>query len=124
MDDCLVPRLTEGTDTSAPELEALLALSGQFRLGRDRVRGILWEAPAPSAVHRDWGLSRRELEIARLAAQRKSNQEIANALFLSERTVKNHLNRVYDKMGIPGTERSKRARLAELLGEEPETAGV
>ena len=124
VDDCLVPRLTEGTDTSAPELETLLALSGQFRLGRDRVRGILWEAPAPSAVHRDWGLSRRELEIARLAAQRKSNQEIANALFLSERTVKNHLNRVYDKLGIPGTERSKRARLAELLGEEPETAGV
>ena len=124
VDDCLVPRLTEGTDTSAPELETLLALSGQFRLGRDRVRGILWEAPAPSAVHRDWGLSRRELEIARLAAQRKSNQEIANALFLSERTVKNHLNRVYDKLGIPGTERSKRAKLAELLGEKPETASV
>lgn len=124
VDDCLVPRLTEGRDPAAPEMTELLALAGKFRLGRNRVRGLLWETAAEPGMSRDWGLSRRELEIALLAAQRKSNQEIANALFLSERTVKNHLNRVYDKMGIPGTERSKRARLAELLGEEPETAGV
>lgn len=114
VDDCLIEYL-EGHGELLPGAGELLSLAGCFRQGRERVRAALWGAPAGPDSQQSRGLSRRELEIARMAAERKTNQEIAAALFLSERTVKNHLNRVYDKLGIPGTERSKRARLAKIL---------
>ena len=63
----------------------------------------------------DYGFTEREKEIALLAAARKTNKEIAAALFLSEATVKNHLNRIFDKMGISGSQRNKRILLAEKL---------
>jgi len=44
-------------------------------------------------------LSRRESEILRLAAGGMSNKDIANALFLSVRTVKAHLTNIFNKMG-------------------------
>ncbi|GAA1982553.1 LuxR C-terminal-related transcriptional regulator [Catenulispora subtropica] len=47
-------------------------------------------------------LSRREYEIAMLAAGGASNRAIADALVLSPRTVENHLNRAYAKLGIAG----------------------
>lgn len=45
-------------------------------------------------------LTAREQQIARLAAQRLSDAEIAARLVLSEKTVRNHLSRVYSKLGI------------------------
>ena len=63
----------------------------------------------------DLGLSQRELQIARLAAQRKTTKEISTALNLSENTVRNHLSHVFDKLGIKGTARNKRERLGEIL---------
>ena len=39
-------------------------------------------------------------ENLRLAAQGKTNREVAAALFLSERTVESHLTRVYAKLGV------------------------
>lgn len=63
----------------------------------------------------DYGFTDREKEIALLAAARKTNKEIASALFLSEATVKNHMNRIFDKMGISGSHRNKRILLAEKL---------
>jgi DNA-binding CsgD family transcriptional regulator len=50
--------------------------------------------------HSDLELSRRELEVAVLAAQRVRSREIAERLGLSIRTVDNHLTRVYRKLGI------------------------
>jgi len=44
-------------------------------------------------------LSQREVEILRLAAKGMSNKDIANALFLSVRTVKAHLTNIFNKMG-------------------------
>jgi len=49
-------------------------------------------------------LSAREREVAELAAQGMSNREIASRLYLSSRTVENHLQRVYDKLGVTGRE--------------------
>jgi DNA-binding CsgD family transcriptional regulator len=48
------------------------------------------------------GLTRRENDVARRAAQGRSNREIADELSLSIRTVENHLQRVYDKLGLAG----------------------
>lgn len=60
-------------------------------------------------------LSPRELEIAQLAAARRTNAEIAEALHLSEATVKNHLKRIFDKLGLDGGARGKRMLLADVL---------
>ncbi|WP_352231278.1 LuxR C-terminal-related transcriptional regulator [Actinomadura sp. NBRC 104412] len=45
-------------------------------------------------------LTARQLEIARLAADGLSNREIADRLVLSVRTVANHLQAVYDRLGV------------------------
>jgi DNA-binding CsgD family transcriptional regulator len=46
------------------------------------------------------GLSVREVEVLRLLAAGKSNHEIADALFLSERTVNVHINHIYTKTRV------------------------
>ena len=44
-------------------------------------------------------LSKREAEVMELIATGHSNGEIAQRLFLSEKTEKNHVNRIYSKLG-------------------------
>ena len=46
------------------------------------------------------GLSAREAEIMSLIADGRTNGEIATSLFLAEKTVKNHVNRIYSKLGV------------------------
>ena len=45
-------------------------------------------------------LSKRETEVMDLIATGQSNGQIAQRLFLSEKTVKNHVNRIYAKLGV------------------------
>ncbi|HJW14735.1 MAG TPA: response regulator transcription factor [Thermoanaerobaculia bacterium] len=47
-------------------------------------------------------LTPREVEIARSIGSGRSNREIADALFISEGTVKTHLHRIYEKLNIHG----------------------
>ena len=56
-------------------------------------------------------LTRREREVALLAAQGLASKDIAEKLFLSVRTVENHLQRAYEKLGIAG-----RDELAGVIG--------
>jgi DNA-binding NarL/FixJ family response regulator len=60
------------------------------------------------------GLTRRELEIARMAAQGMSDRDIAAALVVSIRTVESHLAAAYRKLGI-GSRRGLATALAPLL---------
>lgn len=62
-----------------------------------------------------YGLTERELEIAGLAAQRKSSREIAEILSISVKSVNNRLNAVYEKLGLGGEGRNKRQALAKLM---------
>lgn len=48
---------------------------------------------------RPLGLSSREAEIMSLIAEGHSNGDIAARLVLAEKTVKNHVNRIYAKIG-------------------------
>jgi len=45
-------------------------------------------------------LSKREIEVVRSLAEGLSNREIAERLELSQHTVKNHLFRIFDKLGV------------------------
>jgi len=45
-------------------------------------------------------LTRREVKILKLVASGNTNKQIANKLFVSEKTVKNHLNHIYRKLGV------------------------
>jgi DNA-binding NarL/FixJ family response regulator len=64
--------------------------------------------PAPRALDL---LAPQELQISRLAAGGLSNREIGQQLYLSHRTVSNHLYRIFPKLGI-----TSRAELAAVVG--------
>lgn len=90
---------------------------------RPSAGGFAGNAAAQAVLHctakpDDRGLSPRELEIAQLAAARRTNAEIAAQLHLSEATVKNHLKRIFDKLGLDGGARGKRNLLADMLPEK------
>jgi DNA-binding NarL/FixJ family response regulator len=59
-------------------------------------------------------LSERETEVLRLIAQGHSNKEIAQALGLSDKTVKTHVHRVLAKLGLPS--RTQAALYAIRIG--------
>jgi len=76
--------------------EALLAPAVTRRLIEDFCRG-----PEPGAVpERAAALSERELDVLRLLARGLSNAEIAEELVLGETTVKSHVARVLQKLGL------------------------
>jgi len=60
---------------------------------------LLTETRQQSATNGD-GLTDREMTVLELLATGKSNREIAEALFLSERTVENHARNLYRKLGV------------------------
>lgn len=63
-------------------------------------------------------LTEQEQRIIELLAERLSNREIAEKLFLSEGTIKQYINRIYAKLQISGDVRTKRRQLIELLTAE------
>ena len=67
-------------------------------LNRLRGSASAYEVPAPE----DAKLSVRELEILRLVAEGCDNDEIAERLVLSPRTVKNHVSSILGKLGVEG----------------------
>jgi DNA-binding NarL/FixJ family response regulator len=46
-------------------------------------------------------LTERELEVARLVVDRKTNAEIAAELFLSVKTIESHMRNLFHKLGVP-----------------------
>lgn len=66
-----------------------------------RVLNSLRQAPAASRpdAHSVEQLTERELQVLRLVAQGANNAEIADALYLSERTVKGHVSAIFLKLG-------------------------
>jgi non-specific serine/threonine protein kinase len=62
---------------------------------------VLPASTPPPAAAAD-GLTPRERDVLRLVVAGRSNPEIAEALFLSRRTVTTHLTRIFAKLGVQG----------------------
>ena len=56
--------------------------------------------PSTSKIRERSPLSTREREIVALVAQGYKNKEMAEKMFISEQTVKNHLHNIFDKLGV------------------------
>ncbi|MEV4254673.1 response regulator transcription factor, partial [Spirillospora sp. NPDC049652] len=73
--------------------EALVSPSVTVRLLRHLTEAAAPGRPAPP-------LSERELEVVRIVARGRTNQEVAAELFISLSTVKGHLASVQSKLGL------------------------
>jgi DNA-binding CsgD family transcriptional regulator len=84
--------------------EAASELRGEVRAGRldpDAVEDVLLAAGHRVLSRRDGpaGLTAREVEVLRLAARGLPNKEIARQLSISPKTVGNHIEHIYTKIG-------------------------
>ena len=71
------------------------AVMRQFASPADALSG-----PSNGKARERSPLSTREREIVQLVAQGYKNKEMAEKMFISEQTVKNHLHNIFDKLGI------------------------
>lgn len=85
------------------------AMSGQYILPAEiaakvvrhiRENGSMPNANALASLANSLSLSPREKEIVPMLLERCSNKEIADALYVSEGTVKNYLTVIYEKLGV------------------------
>lgn len=78
--------------------------SGQVWIASKELRMVLDAfsecAPFHSPAAADLNLTKRELDIANLVAAAQTNRQISRRLNLSEHTVKNHLFRLFEKVGV------------------------
>ncbi|MCL2468241.1 MAG: response regulator transcription factor [Micrococcales bacterium] len=77
----------------------------------------------PTGRQEDCGLSQRETEIMDLVVQGLSNSQLAHRLFLSEKTVKNHINRIFGKLGVTSRAQAMAAWLGTDGSAGPEVVG-
>ena len=76
------------------------------RLSRDEAIRLALEEPAPVAASTATDgqstalLGKREVEVARLVAEGRSNKQIGAKLFISERTVDSHVRSILNKLGF------------------------
>jgi len=78
------------------------AVMRQFATGADeQPQAASAGMPQPGGRERERSLlSQREREIVALVAQGFKNKEMAEKMFISEQTVKNHLHNIFDKLGV------------------------
>ena len=88
------------TDAAADDLR------GEARLGRfdsQVVEAVLTAGGHPAQRQRSVrpaGLSEREVEVLSLVIRGLSNRQMAEALFVSPKTVDHHIQHIYDKIGV------------------------
>ncbi|MDI6812397.1 MAG: response regulator transcription factor [Desulfitobacteriaceae bacterium] len=61
---------------------------------------LLGQLSHSSPARETYGLSERELEIVAYVVKGASNREVGQALFISEKTVKNHLSSIFRKLNV------------------------
>ena len=94
----LACRALGDADGSRLELESARAVFERLGAAPDlaRIDALMHGAPL-APPHR---LTPREMQVLRLVAAGKSNKAIANELFLSGRTIDQHVSNIFDKLGV------------------------
>jgi NarL family two-component system response regulator LiaR len=84
--------------------EMLLSAIKTVSAGNDwispRVANVLLEAMRGHEGRPEFTLTPRELDVLRAMATGVTNKEIADTLFISEQTVKNHASNIFAKLGV------------------------
>lgn len=109
--------LVKGSEPEDIERALRSVARGQVVFGEQVASALLAQAAGrvPSAAASAFPtLSPRELEVLDLLAAGRSNTEIANALFVSPKTARNHVSNVLAKLGLGRLEAGVRAREAGL----------
>ncbi len=89
--------------TPAPEIAAAIrsVAQGYSQLGPTIAVKVFSQLKSSNNVEPTISLlSKREVEVLKLVGEGKNNQEIAQALYLSEGTVKNHITQILSKMEL------------------------
>jgi DNA-binding CsgD family transcriptional regulator len=94
----------------------MTAFAGRAR-SELRATGERAHASAPGVPGSPEVLTAQEAQIARLAAERLSNREIAGRLFISASTVEYHLRKVFRKLGV-----TSRVQLARTFSDREQTS--
>jgi len=103
-------------------------MKGEYWVGRDSVSDLVQflregarDTRLKEPVRKDFGLTRRELEIVAAIVGGFTNRDVAQKFSISEDTVKHHLTNIFDKLGV-----SNRLELAlfavhhHLVGDSPD----
>ena len=90
----------------------LLAQRGRLDLQEQADVAAALEAPPSPAA--SLGLTQREAEVLALVAEGRTNRQIGQALFITEKTASLHVSHILTKLGVAG--RGEAAALAHRLG--------
>ncbi len=85
--------------------EQALTAHGQGTIPVPASEGLLSSSPTKSPASSPAGLSSREAEVLRLVAQGMTNEQVAEQLDISPRTVNSHLTAIYGKIQVSSTSR-------------------
>jgi DNA-binding CsgD family transcriptional regulator len=103
-------RATAEAIEAAPLVDAADALARRARIRLDVGDEPEPEVPEPAPL----GLTPRELEVLLLVAEGRTNREIGELLFMSEKTASVHVSRILAKLDVGG--RVEAAAVAHRLG--------
>jgi NarL family two-component system response regulator LiaR len=125
-DDLVFPAIKSGAlgyllkDSSPADLlQAIRQVSlGESSLHPTIARKLIRELSQPSTLPpAEEPLTEREVEVLRLVARGLTNQEIGEGLFISERTVRNHVSNILDKLHLANRTQAALYALREGLAD-------
>lgn len=106
---CFVGKTVQPADLVHAVRAVINARNGGIHYG-----GVTQLRPVRNDRRDTHGLTKRELEILRLAASGSSNSQMAKLLWVTEQTIKFHLSNVYKKLNVPN--RTAASAAASRLG--------
>ena len=107
----LEPRYRAFVTSQAPEITRLMEDNEKTAMEQHVFKKEALSKPSEGLMAL---LTEREYEVASMAVGGYQNKEIAAKLFITERTVKEHLTRTYKKLGVPDRLALKRLLLTQL----------